>query len=157
MLEHAEKRRWPRWKKLLVGVAAAAGYLVLFGIAVFYIVFYLIEEKRDKALCYSPLNYPGSTWVCEEEDIWFTVGEDWKCTGEAVVNGETVEICLTMPPVALVIETMDEETNQQRSLWVGQAEFERDKLVLNSPYRNLLTHEDGPLVFERQANEKQDG
>ena len=78
MPEKMEKKRWPRRKKLLVGVAAAAGYLVLFCIAMFSIIFYLIDAERQRALRYSPLNYPGSTWVCEEAGVWFAVGEDWQ-------------------------------------------------------------------------------
>ncbi len=61
MPEKMGKKRWPRRKKLLVGVAAAAGYLVLFCIAMFSIIFYLIDAERQRALRYSPLNYPGST------------------------------------------------------------------------------------------------
>ena len=152
MPEKAEKKRWPLWKKLLVGAAAAAGYFVLFCIAMFYLLFYTIDVNRDRESLYSPYNYPGSTWVCKEAEIWFTVEEDWGCTGEAVVDGKKVTIELS---TGVRGEIRDAET--QCSLWMGYTEFSQDVLVLKDPYHNLLTEYDGRLTFVRQTDSAQNG
>ena len=65
-----------------------------------------------------------------------------------------VPLCCVVPagdPLASR-QTVDEETQERHSLWVGKAEFSQDKMTLDDPYRNLLTDVDGPLVFVRQPD-----
>ncbi len=49
-----------------------------------------------------PIDYPGTTWTCQGQNIKFSVTEDGKITDAAMVdkNGETVDILLVFSDVS---------------------------------------------------------
>lgn len=53
------------------------------------------DEKR-------PIDYPGTTWICQAQDIKFSVTDDGKITDATMVdkNGETVDILLVFSDVS---------------------------------------------------------
>ena len=75
MQEKAEKKRWPRWKKLLVGFGAA------FTLAWLLPFLYVCARLAYKGHCTrqyrqnEPAAHPGSVWVCQQPYIWLEVQE----------------------------------------------------------------------------------
>lgn len=153
MQEKAEKKRWPRWKKLLVGFGAA------FTLAWLLPFLYVCVRLAYKGHCTrqyrqnEPAAHPGSVWVCQQPYIWLEVQEGRTCTGFAVLDGEKIAVEMGSRMSGTSIEVLDGEYKGVRVLWNGLTEAREGEFIfLEGPYVNRLTDGDGPLVFVRQPD-----
>ncbi len=156
MKETAEKRRWPRWKKLLAAFGAA--FTLAWLLPFLYVCVQLARDSHQLKLYRQnePAAHPGSVWVCEQPYIRLEVQEGGKCEGFAILGGETVPVYMDNHLNATSIEVSGGEYQGVRVLWNGPTQARENEFVfLASPYVNRLTQEDSPLVFVRQGEAAQ--
>lgn len=99
-----------------------------------------------------PVDYPDTTWACEEQNIKFSVSEDCKITDATMVdkNGETINILLVFSDVSEGKVSITSPDGSETDV-SGNCTYDKDSfnITVTDVYNIKLDHLPLILKFKR--------